>query len=68
MRNFITKLSAGTAVISLLASTPAAAHTNQVNVMEGLVHFMTEPDHIAVSAVIAAALIFVIRKTKTKRN
>lgn len=57
------------ALISLSATT-ATAHdgSEQTSVLNGLIHFMTEPDHLLVSGVVAAGLIYFIRKVATKRS
>ncbi len=36
--------------------------------MEGIIHFMTEPDHLAFSALVAAAVTFAVRKIASKRS
>ncbi|WP_286238750.1 HupE/UreJ family protein [Neptuniibacter halophilus] len=58
-------------VLSAVAvSVPAVAHdgSEQASVMSGIIHFMTEPDHLLVSAVVAAGLIYTIRKLAAKRG
>ena len=57
------------ALISL-SSTAATAHdgSEQTSVINGIIHFMTEPDHLLVSVVIAVCLIAGIRKMKDKRS
>lgn len=65
MKTIYTKL---TALATPLLATPALAHSEQSSVISGIVHFMTEPDHLAVSALVAAAVIFAIRKAKAKRS
>ena len=57
------------ALISL-SSTAATAHdgSEQTSLINGIIHFMTEPDHLLVSGVIAVCLIAGIRKMKDKRS
>jgi hydrogenase/urease accessory protein HupE len=65
MNKIYTKL---TALAAPLLATPVLAHSEQSSVINGIVHFMTEPDHLAVSALVAAAAIFAVRKAKGKRS
>jgi hydrogenase/urease accessory protein HupE len=57
-----------TVLTSLLLTSPAFAHNEQSTVMEGIIHFMTEPDHLAFSALVAAAVTFAVRKIASKRS
>ncbi|MFY0677131.1 MAG: hypothetical protein JXR18_07615 [Neptuniibacter sp.] len=65
MKSVFTKVSA---ISALLVTTPALAHSDQTSMLSGIVHFMTEPDHLLVSALLAAAVIYSIRNAKTKRS
>ncbi len=53
-----------------MASTATVAHdgSEQASVISGIIHFMTEPDHLLASGVVAAGLIYFIRKLATKRS
>ena len=57
------------ALISLSATT-ATAHdgSEQTSVLNGLIHFMTEPDHLLASGVVAAGLIYLLRKAVAKKS
>ena len=52
---------------TLTTSLPALAHANHTSVMSGIVHFMTEPDHLVISGLIAAVAIFAIRRMGKKK-
>lgn len=69
MKNVRVKLAIATASLMTL---PAVAHdgSEQASVISGMVHFMTEPDHLLVSAAVAATLIYLVRKrgTKSEKN
>lgn len=65
MKSVFVKLSA---VATAVIATPALAHSDHGSVMSGIVHFMTEPDHLAISALAAAAVIFAVRKVASKRS
>ena len=67
MKKVITKLAVTAATLTAL---PATAHdgSEQASVMNGIIHFMTEPDHLLVSGVVAAVLIYVVRKAVVKRS
>lgn len=65
MKSVYTKV---TTVAAAVITTPALAHSEQSSVVSGIVHFMTEPDHLAVSALVAAAVIYAVRKAVTKRS
>ncbi|MCP4595651.1 HupE/UreJ family protein [Neptuniibacter sp.] len=67
MKKVITKLAVTAATLTAL---PAMAHdgSEQASVMSGIIHFMTEPDHLLVSGVVAAVLIYVVRKAAVKRS
>lgn len=62
MKNLMTKLAATAALLTTL---PAMAHdgSEQTSVMSGIVHFMTEPDHLLASFVIAAGVIYLVRRS-----
>jgi|GEM_PF-1682886 len=57
-----------TAVSAAVFSAPAFSHAEHGSVLEGIAHFMTEPDHLALSAIAAAAIILAVRKLRTKRS
>ncbi|MGI1669692.1 MAG: hypothetical protein K6L74_05140 [Neptuniibacter sp.] len=65
MKSVFTKVSA---ITSALVATPVLAHSEHGSVMSGIVHFMTEPDHLAISALVAAAVIYAVRKVSSKRT
>lgn len=65
MKSVFSKVSAVTAAV---IATPAFAHSDHGSVMSGIIHFMTEPDHLALSALAAAAVIFAVRKIASKRS
>ena len=67
MKNVVTKLAASMAV---LTSLPVMAHdgSEQASVMSGIVHFMTEPDHLLASFVIAAGVIYLVRRAAMKSS
>lgn len=65
MKSVFVKISA---VVTALIGTPAFAHSDHGSVVGGFVHFMTEPDHLAFSALVAVAVIFAVRKIATKRS
>jgi hydrogenase/urease accessory protein HupE len=50
-----------------MTSLPALAHSGHASTMSGIVHFMTEPDHLAISGLIAAVAIFAIRRMGKKK-
>ncbi|MEM5537839.1 hypothetical protein WNY58_15745 [Neptuniibacter pectenicola] len=52
---------------TLMTSLPALAHSEHASTMSGIVHFMTEPDHLAISGLIAAVAIFAIRRMGKKK-
>lgn len=65
MKSVFTKVSA---ITSALVATPVLAHSEHGSVMSGIVHFMTEPDHLAISALVAASVIYAVRKVSSKRT
>jgi len=65
MKSVFTKVSA---ITSALVATPVLAHSEHGSVMSGIVHFMTEPDHLAISALVAATVIYAVRKVSSKRT
>ncbi|MGH1430946.1 MAG: hypothetical protein ACRBB4_07505 [Neptuniibacter sp.] len=65
MKSVFTKV---TAVAAAVIATPALAHSEHNNMLSGFVHFMTEPDHLGVSALVATAIIFSVRKVLAKRS
>ncbi len=56
-----------TATAALTTSLPALAHSEHTSTLSGIVHFMTEPDHLLISAAVAAAVIYAVRKIAKKR-
>lgn len=52
---------------TLMTSLPALAHSEHASTMSGIVHFMTEPDHLVISGLIAAVAIFAIRRMGKKK-
>ncbi|MEM5537534.1 hypothetical protein WNY58_14180 [Neptuniibacter pectenicola] len=52
---------------TLMTSLPALAHSEHASTMSGIVHFMTEPDHLAVSGLVALALNFIVRRMGKKK-
>lgn len=60
-----TKAANMVAIMSL--SLPALAHSEHSNALNGIIHFMTEPDHLALSGLVAAAVFFAVRKMTKNR-
>lgn len=56
-----------TGAAALTSSLPALAHSEHASTMSGIVHFMTEPDHLVISGLIAAVAIFAIRRMGKKK-
>ena len=52
---------------TLMTSLPTLAHSEHASTMSGIVHFMTEPDHLAISGLVALALIFIVRRMGKKK-
>lgn len=48
---------------------PAMAHdgSEQENVMNGIVHFMTEADHLLITSLVSVVLFYTVRKLTRKR-
>lgn len=67
MKNLITKSAVAT---TMMAALPAVAHdgSEQASMMSGIVHFMTEPDHLLVSFAVAATVIYLVRKVASKQS
>jgi hydrogenase/urease accessory protein HupE len=60
-----------TKAVSLLAimslSLPAIAHSEHSSALNGIIHFMTEPDHLALLGLVAAVVVFAVRKMINNR-
>jgi hydrogenase/urease accessory protein HupE len=56
-----------TGAAALTTSLPALAHSEHASIMSGIVHFMTEPDHLAISGLVSLALIFIVRRMGKKK-
>ncbi|WP_299176473.1 HupE/UreJ family protein [uncultured Neptuniibacter sp.] len=67
LKSIVTKLSVLLSTMAVVL--PAMAHdgSEQASVMSGLVHFLTEPDHLLVMFAVAGGLIYLIRKHSAKR-
>lgn len=61
----LTALVAGSA--ALTTSLPVLAHSEHGSALSGIIHFMTEPDHLAISGLVAAVVIFAVRRMGKKR-
>ena len=66
MTKSLTKLIAPLAYVVAL---PAMAHdgSEQESVMNGIVHFMTEADHLLITGLVSAVLLYTLRKLAKKR-
>lgn len=60
-----TKAANMVAIMSL--SLPALAHSEHSNTLNGIIHFMTEPDHLALSGLVVAVVVFALRKMAKNR-
>lgn len=58
--NMYTKAVSLLAIMSL--SLPAIAHSEHSSALNGIIHFMTEPDHLALLGLVAAVVVFAVRK------
>lgn len=58
-------ISAG--AVALTTSLPALAHSEHASILSGIVHFMTEPDHLAISGLAALVVILTVRKLAKNR-
>jgi len=54
--------------VSALISSPVMAHSDQTSVMGGIIHFLTEPDHLAVLGLVVAIAVFAGVKVISKRS
>lgn len=68
-RQSIAKTATGAVVgaVTLMTSLPALAHSEHASTMSGIVHFMTEPDHLVISGIVAVAVVLVVRRVGRKR-
>ena len=66
MKKPLTKLIVTLAYIVVF---PAMAHdgSEQKSVMNGIVHFMTEADHLLITGLVSVVLFYTVRKLMRKR-
>ena len=66
MKKSLTKL---IVTLAYFVALPAMAHdgSEQESVMNGIVHFMTEADHLLITGLVSAVLFYTVRKRAKKR-
>ncbi len=53
-------------LLTLATATPALAHPGD-HATSGLVHFLTEPDHLALMALALGVAVFLVFKRRSRR-